>query len=249
MHQLADHLNPPEAHQILPRTRPRSVAAPAGAPKPRRAWVPVRSLTTRHRDRVKAHLLALDEHARYLRFGFAASDVQINHYADSLEFERDEVFGIFNRRLELIGMAHLAYASTPQIAGKPAMAEFGVSVLSRSRGRGFGARLFDHAILHARNRHIDTLFVYALSENTAMLRIALNAGAKVVRDGPESEALLCLPPDDLASQVGAVMEEQAAEWDYRMKENAKLMCQFMGVMAEVKTDIDSAVSSTRGDQH
>jgi GNAT superfamily N-acetyltransferase len=197
---------------------------------------------------VKAHLLALDEHARYLRFGFAASDAQINHYADSLEFERDEVFGIFNRRLELIAMAHLAYASTPQIVGKPAMAEFGVSVLARSRGRGFGARLFDHAILHARNRHINTLFVYALSENTAMLRIALNAGAKVVRDGPESEALLCLPPDDLASQVGAVVEEQAAEWDYQLKANAQRMCQLICSITEVKTDIESAASSTRDDQ-
>ena len=41
-------------------------------------------------------------------------------------------------------------------------AEFGVSVASHLRGRGYGDRLFDHAALHARNRGIDTLLVHAL---------------------------------------------------------------------------------------
>ncbi|MBL8331275.1 MAG: GNAT family N-acetyltransferase, partial [Rubrivivax sp.] len=67
----------------------------------------MRSLTSRHRSRILTHLLGLDEHDRYMRFGFAASDAQIGHYTDSLDFERDELFGIFNRRLELIAMAHL----------------------------------------------------------------------------------------------------------------------------------------------
>ena len=47
-------------------------------------------------------------------------------------------------------------------------------------------------MLHARNRGVQTLFIHALSENTAMLRIARNAGATVERDGPESEAWLRL---------------------------------------------------------
>ena len=207
--------------------------APGPPPaKPRLTWVPVRSLTSRHRDRIAAHLLALDEHDRYLRFGFAASDAQIKHYTDELDFDRDEVFGIFNRRLELIAMAHLAYAQTPQIGGRPAMAEFGVSVLRKARGRGLGARLFDHAVLHARNRHIETLFIHALSENTAMLRIARNAGAKIEREGSESEAWLSVPPDDLASQMGAIVEERAAEWDYHLKSHAKRVHQFIESVAD-----------------
>jgi GNAT superfamily N-acetyltransferase len=188
----------------------------------------VRSLTSRHRDRLREHLLALDERDRYLRFGFAASDAQIGRYVDTLDFERDELFGIFNRRLELIAMAHLAYAATPQIKGQPAMAEFGASVSKHARGRGLGARLFDHAILHARNRHIRRLFIYALSENSAMLKIARNAGATVERAGSEAEAWLTLPPDDVASQVGEIVESQAAEWDYQMKAQAKRLNEFMG---------------------
>lgn len=207
-----------------------AAAAPThtGTPQRQRSWVPVRSLTSRHRDRLREHLLALDESDRYLRFGFAASDPQILRYADTLDFERDEVFGIFNRRLELIAMAHLAYAPAPQIEGQPAMAEFGASVSRAARGRGLGARLFDHAILHARNRHISRIFIYALSENTAMLKIVRNAGATIERAGSESEAWLTLPSDDFASQVGEMVETQAAEWDYQMKAHAKRLGEVFG---------------------
>lgn len=210
----------------------------AAAPvKPGRPWVPVRSLTSRHRDRLRTHLLALDDRDRYLRFGYVASDAQCNHYADAIDFERDEVFGIFNRRLDLIAMAHLACDPAPQVSGRPAMAEFGVSVLRAARGRGLGSRLFDHAILHARNRHIDTLFIHALSENTAMLRIARNAGAKVERDGSETEAWLSLPRDDLASQVGAMVEGHAAEIDYHLKAQAHRLNRLIESITEVKANI------------
>src|SRR6266702_3333280 len=51
-------------------------------------------------------------------------------------------------------------------------AEFGVSVLKKARGRGYGSRLFDRAVMHARNEGVELLFIHALSENTAMLKIA-----------------------------------------------------------------------------
>lgn len=194
-----------------------SPAAPAKAPTPR--WVPARSLSPRHRPRILAHLLALDESDRYLRFGYMASDRQIGHYVDTLDFVRDEVFGIFNRRLELTAIAHLAYP--PGAPTNNALAEFGVSVCQKARGRGFGARLFEHAVLHARNRGIDTLVIHALSENTAMLRIARNAGAVVERSGSESEARLKLPPEDLVSNVEQLFGDQAAELDYRLKLHAR----------------------------
>jgi GNAT superfamily N-acetyltransferase len=202
------------------------------------AWVPIRSLGPRQRSRIAAHLLELNETDRYLRFGYPATDAQLNKYVDLLDFDRDEIFGIFNRRLELIAMAHLAYAvstaSTPT-KDKPAMAEFGVSVLSKARGRGYGARLFDHATLHARNRNVETLFIHALSENVAMLRIARQAGALVERDGSESEAWLKLPPDTFATQLEAAVEQQAAELDYQFKVQAQRVHELFDVMADLKS--------------
>ena len=72
-------------------------------------WVPIRSLSARHRARILAHLLRLKETDRYLRFGHVATDSQVSQYVDKLDFERDEIFGVFNRRLQIIAMVHLAY--------------------------------------------------------------------------------------------------------------------------------------------
>jgi RimJ/RimL family protein N-acetyltransferase len=197
-------------------------------------WIPIRSLAPRHRERILAHLIALPDPDRYLRFGHPASDAQIGRYVDLLDFERDEVFGVFNRRLELVAMAHLAYLG-PE--GHSHAAEFGVSVLPRVRGRGLGARLFERAVLHARNRHIDTLIVHALSENTAMLRIARAAGAKIERDGPESEAVLKLPPETLGSHVEALLERNAAEVDYQWKRGARQVDRLLEIIADVRDGV------------
>jgi ribosomal protein S18 acetylase RimI-like enzyme len=199
------------------------------------SWVPIRSLGPRHRSRIAAHLLALNVSDRYLRFGYPASDAQLSKYVDMLDFEHDEVFGIFNRRLELIAMAHLAHPTTPPVAQSVPMSEFGVSVLPTTRGRGFGRRLFEHAMLHARNRGVQTLFIHALSENTAMLKIARNAGATVERSGSESDAYLKLPPDTFGSHVDELMEKQAAELDYHLKRRARQVNGILEVISEVKT--------------
>jgi ribosomal protein S18 acetylase RimI-like enzyme len=197
-------------------------------------WVPIRSLSERHRPRILAHLLALPEQDRYLRFGYAASDAQIAHYVDLIDFSHDEVFGIFNRRLELVAMAHLAMLpESPQLAHSEA--EFGVSVMAKARGRGYGGRMFDHAVLHARNRHVETLLIHALSENTAMLRIVRKAGSTVERDGGESQARLKLPSDNVMSHVDALVEGQAAELDYRFKVHARRVDGLLDAIDEVKT--------------
>ncbi len=222
--------------------------APAVEPPraPRFNWIPVRSLAPRHRPRILAHLMALEPADRYLRFGYAAADQQLAAYVDSLDFERDEIFGVFNRRLQLVAMAHLAYMSAPRPAeackgaeshllesaahGGSQQAEFGVSVLPAARGRGHGSRLFDHATLHARNRGVASLVIHALSENTAMLKIISKAGAHIDRNGPESEAVLLLPPENLASHVEAFVEAQAAEIDYGVKVQRHRLGHFVGAL-------------------
>lgn len=204
------------------------------------SWVPIRSLGPRHHDRIVAHLLSLEESDRYLRFGYPATDAQIARYVDTLDFDQDEVFGVFNRRLELIAMAHLAHPNAPADPQRGAMAEFGVSVVRKARGRGFGARLFEHSVLHARNRGVQTLFIHALSENTAMLKIARNAGATVERDGSESDAWLRLPPDTFVSHVEEMMGEQAAEFDYQIKRHASQVQRILDTISEVKAHISKS---------
>lgn len=180
--------------------------------------VPIRSLGENHRARIAIHLKTLDTHDRYFRFGFAANDEQIDRYVNGLNFERDEIFGIYNRNLVLIAVAHLAYA--PETGAHPS-AEFGVSVLAQARGRHYGSRLFERAMMHARNVGVSRLYVHVLSENTAMLRIARHAGATFVIDGAETEGHLSLPPATFNSQVTEMVEEHMAQANYRIKVQAK----------------------------
>ncbi len=201
-------------------------------PRPFR-WVPIRSLAARHRPRILAHLQSLPSPDRYLRFGYAAADAQLTRYVELIDFEHDEVFGIFNRRLELLAMAHLAMPGPSEGTPRPD-AEFGVSVLPAARGRGYGSRLFEHAVVHARNRHIDTLVIHALSENTAMLSIVRRAGAVVEREGGEAQARLRLPADDLLSHLDALVEGQAAEFDYRLKVQARRFDGLLEAIDDVK---------------
>jgi GNAT superfamily N-acetyltransferase len=183
-------------------------------------WVPIRDLHARHRDRILDHLLHLDERDRYLRFGFQAPQEQLSRYVASIDFKRDEVFGIFNRRLHLVAVAHLAAMPGQGPHGTSSRGramEFGVSVLPAGRGKGLGMRLFQHAITHARNKGASHLMIHALSENAPMLRIAAKAGATVERDGPDAEAWLKLPPDTMASHLDSSVQSIAAELVYRLK--------------------------------
>ena len=86
---------------------------------------------------------------------------------------------------------------------------------------------------------IDTLFIHALSENAAMLKIARNAGAVVERDGPEAQAYLKLPPDNLATHVDEAIVQQIAELDYQFKRQARRIEAFLGSLSEVNANLET----------
>jgi GNAT superfamily N-acetyltransferase len=207
--------------------------------KPASVLVLIRSLGENHRDRIAQHLKLLNDDDRYLRFGYVARDAQIQKYVDTLDFERDDIFGIYNRRLELLAVAHLAY---DKAHGYEKCAEFGVSVLSSARGRGYGARLFERAAIHASNEGVRMMFIHALTENAPMLKIARNAGARVQRDGSESEAYLMLKDASLDSRVTEMLEEQIAQTDYNLKVQAK---KFWSVLAEWQDIRQAAIDAQK----
>jgi len=216
-------------------------AQPRASFAPQPVMVPIRSIGPRERNRIAQHLLALTPHDRYLRFGYAAGDEQVQRYVDGLDFERDELFGIYNRRLDLIAMAHLAFAPDEQHSD---CAEFGVSVAAHARGRGYGARLFERAVVVARNEGVGMLFIHALSENAAMLKIARNAGATVVRSGSESEAHLQLPSATFDSRMSEIALEQYAAVDYHLKTRAKQFWAFLASLQEVRSGMRDARSKS-----
>ncbi len=168
------------------------------------------------------HLHALSERDRYFRFGFAATDAHIQSYIDGLNFERDHLYGIYNRQALLVAVAHVANISEPNHAplsfglGFSQKAEFGVSVLLDYRSKGYGGRLFNRAVIHARNQGVSQFYIQALTENSRMLRIAKNRGATLVNLGSETEAHLLLPKADLDSRMSELVADHFGNMDYSM---------------------------------
>jgi len=182
------------------------------------SWVPIRLLKPMDRHAIGVHLLALAGRDRYLRFGHYASDDQVQRYVDGLDFDRDLLFGVFDRLATLVAVGHLAFVPGSHLN---LCAEFGVSVAQGARGLGYGGRLFERAVMQARNEGVEMLYIHALSENTAMIRIAQGAGAEIARNGAESEACLSLLPATLDSRVSALVDEQLAQTDYQLKLHAR----------------------------
>ena len=151
--------------------------------------------------------------------------------------ERDDIFGVYNRKLELIAMAHLAHSVDGSF---DACGEFGVSVSKSARGRGFGGKLFERAVMHARNEGVQLMFIHALTENTAMLKIARKAGATVEKEGPESKAYLRLPPATFDTRMTEMIEEQIAKTDYRLKVQARQFWNFLAQLQEVRRGVQDS---------
>jgi RimJ/RimL family protein N-acetyltransferase len=153
---------------------------------------------------------------------------------NGLNFERDEIYAIFNTELQIIAMAHLALMKD---AGRDFSAEFGVSVASHARGRGYGARMFERAVIHARNEKVYQMYIHALSENAPMIRIARKGGAKIERDGSETEAFLRLPKRDLDSRITELVADQYAKTNYSIKEDAKRFWNFLAKVQEIRQGV------------
>ena len=199
----------------------------------RKPTVLVKQLGPHDRRRMLRHFQRLDMPDRILRFGMRMSDEQVAAYVDRIDFKRDVVYGVYNRKFKLIAVAHLAFAPAAAHGAaantdKESVAEFGVSVLGSARGLGIGSKLFQRAAIHCRNSDVDTLYMQCLSSNKVMMHIARKAGMEIVREQGEADAHLRLLPPDPTSVLQEALEEQLATFDYALKANARAAFKFFG---------------------
>jgi len=171
--------------------------------------IPIRELWQGERSSLCEHLLALNAADRRLRFGTPLGDYSVRDYVRRIDFEHDALFGVFDGELRLLGVAHVARAD--------GHAELGVSVLEGHRNRGIGGALLARAHMRARNWSVGSLFMHCLTENAAMMRLALRQGMDIVTEAGEADAWLRLRPPDAASHFGEVFEQRAALFDYALK--------------------------------
>ena len=170
---------------------------------------PVKELSDFDRPALTRHFLALGAEDRRLRFGAGLRDEAIAHYVAGIDFIRDAVFGVVDDELGIIGAAHLARGD--------GYAELGVSVLPGYRGQGIGGALLRRAHTHARNWGVRKLFMHCLAENGAMMHLARAQGMDVAQESGEADAWLKLPPADVSSRIGELVEQRVALVDHALK--------------------------------
>jgi GNAT superfamily N-acetyltransferase len=216
--------------QILTRLErfKHSVADASGKP-----LILVKELSPRARRHLLRHFLALEEKDRLLRFGSKLSDELVTRYVEQLNFSRDTIFGVYDRKLRLLGVGHLAFAprEASRVSGatiKARVAEFGVSVAAAARGMGVGTKLFERGAMRCRNADVDTLYMHCLSSNKVMMHIATKAGMEIHRDYGEADAYLKLKPANSVTVFQEAMEEQVAMLDYIVKANLRALFKWVG---------------------
>jgi len=192
----------------------------------------VKELSPRSRRHLLRHFLALEEKDRLLRFGTKLSDELVTRYVEQLDFSRDTIFGVYDRKLRLLGVGHLAFAprETSRVSGatiKARIAEFGVSVSAAARGMGVGTKLFERGAMRCRNADVDTLYMHCLSSNKVMMHIATKAGMEIHRDYGEADAYLKLKPANSVTVLQEAVEEQAAMLDYIVKSNVRALLKWL----------------------
>ncbi len=175
--------------------------------------IPVQRLTGRARDAYAAHLLALPPDDVRMRFGAPMTPEGIAAYVARIDFDCDEIFGVYGDALVLVGAAHLAFAGE--------FAEVGVSVLPAGRGHGVGAALVARAAERARNRFVPRRYMHCLAENAPMIRIARNAGMDVVVEAGDADAHVRLPPATPLSLASELISDRIALYDYALKSSVE----------------------------
>lgn len=192
----------------------------------------VLQLTPANLGALRRHFLALPPEDLRLRFGRVLPEPSLLAYLDSIDFERDAVFGVFDNDLELVGAVHLGLAEDT--------AEIGVSVLPGHRRQGIGTALFKRCAEFARNHSIGTLFMHCLAENESVMRIARRAGMDIVTAAGEAEAYLKLAPADATTVAGQLLHERLALFDFALKS------QFAAARTIVQAVADAAKGGDKG---
>ena len=177
--------------------------------------IPVQRLGANAATKYLEHLLALPPEDVRMRFGAAMPATTISSYVNGIDFDTDEVFGIYGEGLALVGAAHLAFNGDA--------AELGVSVLPGHRDRGVGGALVARAAEHARNRQVRQLFMHCLGENAPMIHVARGAGMDVVIDAGDADAHVALPPADSRSMQSELIAERVALYDFALKSHVETM--------------------------
>ena len=158
-------------------------------------------------NRYRAHLLALDDESKYLRFGYQIQEETINALCDKFEenFQRHRVFVIENEELEVVGAGHISLEDRP--------IELAFSVFKQYQGTGMGHSLMGRVVEWCQNRGIKAGCMVCLKRNAAIKKLAARHGI-LVNEGSEVMADIHIPDASAISLIHEATVNNMAKFDH-----------------------------------
>ena len=182
-------------------------------------YVTVRQVLPHEYPKYRAHLKALDDQSKILRFGYPITDYVIDQLCDKFEAEpgNQVLFAIENRKLEFIAIGHIALDGGMELA---------FSVLKEHQGRGYGNLLMKRCIQYCRTHGILKGCMVCLTSNAAIRHLCKKYEISVVNDHGESLADIVLPPARIDTYISETIDNNLSALDYitkRANNNALLL--------------------------
>ena len=167
-----------------------------------------RKLLAQERDALKAHLLRLDEEDRRLRFGHFVTPEVILAYVDAIDWSRTWVVGAFEGDV-LRGIAELGDNGNAERK----TAELSVTVEADHQNHGVGTRLLEEALLIARNRGFQDIYLLCLPENARMQHVARKFAEQIRFQDGDVEIHIKSPQPDPLSVFAEFFGDAVAMWE------------------------------------
>lgn len=155
--------------------------------------ITTRILGEQEYPKYSAWLKKMDSDTRTTFFGVPQGDEQIDKLVNGIVADpQDHFFLVAEYKGKWIGTIHIAEVTDDEV-------EFGVIVDPTHRGHGIADRMMGEAIVWARNRGYNSLYMHCLSWNQPIKHLCHKHGMKLNSEYGESETHLELPPADIST--------------------------------------------------
>ena len=173
-------------------------------------YTAVRRVLAHEYPKYRKHLKALDEHSKYLRFGYVIRDEQIDALCDQFEAEPEKnvLFAIENDDLDFIAIGHIAIQQELELA---------FSVLKGYQGQGMGSRLMKRVIQWCRIHGKLKGCMVCLSSNAAIKHLCLKHGIHIQTAHGETMADIELDSPNITTFIHEATDVNLAVADYMGK--------------------------------
>jgi GNAT superfamily N-acetyltransferase len=174
----------------------------------------VRRVLPHEYPKYRKHLKDLDEHSKYLRFGYCIRDDMIDTLCNQFETEPDKniLFCIENDDLDFIAIGHIAIQDELELA---------FSVLKGYQGQGMGSHLMKRVIQWCRTQGKLKGCMVCLSSNAAIRHLCTKHGIHVHSEHGETMAEIELDSPSITTYVAEATDSNLAAIDYMGKRMRK----------------------------